>query len=549
MVADRWMTDTPISVRYPVYTRANAGEVLPQPSSPLGWSLVFQPGVVAGWHDCMLRVGTTDESELDPWEVTGLFGGYLYINVALARLFGVRAPGLTPELVDFTYFGDHPDVPPYIAEPWHERPSASELLGAWMTRVLTASDLPELRRERAEADAVRASRPDLRAITDEELVDRARSLVPVVRRLFDRHLEMTAGTSIGAGVLAGIAEALGDPAIALQLITSVGDVDSALPSRAMWNLSRLDPSSEAFRRGFADLVDRFGSRGPNEWDIRSGTWETTPDLARVLVDVMRKMCDDDDPEARNRANATTRAAVADQARDALAGDADTLAQFEAALRSAQLYMAGRERAKTNIIKVVHEIRMAVWELAARNGYTPSELCMLVADELDAFVADPQELRARLTGREEQYLELFELEPPFIIDGTVPALPSWPRRDRSDGREVDTMTPTTAGDVLHGVPGCPGTATGAARVILDPADPLALEPGEILVAPITDPAWTPLFVPAAAVVVEVGAQVSHAVIVSRELGIPCVVSVQGATRRIADGTKLTVDGTSGTVTVL
>jgi phosphoenolpyruvate synthase/pyruvate phosphate dikinase len=108
---------------------------------------------------------------------------------------------------------------------------------------------------------------------------------------------------------------------------------------------------------------------------------------------------------------------------------------------------------------------------------------------------------------------------------------------------------STGDVLHGVPGCPGIVTGTARVILDPANPLSLEPGEILVAPITDPAWTPLFVPAAAVIVDVGAQVSHAVIVSRELGIPCVVSVQHATRRITDGMKLTVDGTTGTITVL
>ena len=64
-------------------------------------------------------------------------------------------------------------------------------------------------------------------------------------------------------------------------------------------------------------------------------------------------------------------------------------------------------------------------------------------------------------------------------------------------------------------------------MLDPSDPAGLEPGDVLVAPITDPSWTPLFVPAAAVVVDVGAQVSHAVIVSRELGIPCVVSVNGA----------------------
>ena len=102
--------------------------------------------------------------------------------------------------------------------------------------------------------------------------------------------------------------------------------------------------------------------------------------------------------------------------------------------------------------------------------------------------------------------------------------------------------------LEGIPGCPGQATGRARVVLDPSDPTALEPGDVLIAPITDPAWTPLFVPAAAVVVDVGAQLSHAVIVSRELGIPCVVSVTGGTRLIPDGAQVTVDGTAGTVTV-
>ena len=93
------------------------------------------------------------------------------------------------------------------------------------------------------------------------------------------------------------------------------------------------------------------------------------------------------------------------------------------------------------------------------------------------------------------------------------------------------------------------AEGTARIVLDPADPSALEPGDVLVAPITDPSWTPLFVPAAAVVVDVGALQSHAVIVSRELGIPCVVSVTGATRRIPDGARVRVDGSAGTVTVL
>jgi pyruvate,water dikinase len=93
------------------------------------------------------------------------------------------------------------------------------------------------------------------------------------------------------------------------------------------------------------------------------------------------------------------------------------------------------------------------------------------------------------------------------------------------------------------------AEGRARVILDPNDPRALGPGDVLVAPITDPSWTPLFVPAAAIVVDVGAALSHAIIVSRELGIPCVVSATDATRRIPDGALVRVDGGTGVVTVV
>ncbi len=91
--------------------------------------------------------------------------------------------------------------------------------------------------------------------------------------------------------------------------------------------------------------------------------------------------------------------------------------------------------------------------------------------------------------------------------------------------------------------------GGPRIVLDPADPNGLEPGDVLVAPLTDPAWTPLFLPAAAVVVNVGALMSHAMIVSRELGIPCAVSVEGATDRIPEGALVEVDGAAGTVTIL
>ena len=568
----RWITDTVPSARFPLYTRANAGEVLPDPVSPLAWSLVWEPGVVMGWADTQVSVGTFDREDMDPVlpEVVGCFGGYLYINAAMARIFGVRAPGLSPEMIDYVYFGQHPDVPPYVAEPWHESEESSARVGRWMGEVLVADDLPHLRADRDEAAAARASRPDLGTVTDEELVARARSFVPLIRRLFERHLEVTAGTAIGTGVLGAVGAALGDDRLPLTLVSGVGDVDSAVPTHDLWALSRqarvapelmtafdgpsdglaarvqavAGPEADAFRAAFATFVREQGSRGPNEWDIRSDTWETEPALALALIERLRLADDSAAPEARSAANVATREAATARVEEALAGDPAALAQFRAGLHSAHLYLAGRERTKTTIIRVIHEVRMAVRELGARHGYPPSATCMLLADELDAFVNEPDELAPRLAAREQQYLTLFDLEPPFIVDGAVPPLDSWARRTTTARAGA-----VAVGTVLTGVPGCPGQATGRARVVLHPSDPAGLEPGDVLVAPITDPSWTPLFVPAAAVVVDVGAQVSHAVIVSRELGIPCVVSVNGATATIPDGAVVTVDGSSGTITVI
>ncbi len=106
-----------------------------------------------------------------------------------------------------------------------------------------------------------------------------------------------------------------------------------------------------------------------------------------------------------------------------------------------------------------------------------------------------------------------------------------------------------GETLTGIAGSPGVVEGRARVILDPADPGALEPGEIMIAPNTDPGWTPLFMTAGAVVVNVGGQISHAVIVSRELGLPCAVSVADATERIPEGATIELNGQSGEVRII
>jgi pyruvate,water dikinase len=168
--------------------------------------------------------------------------------------------------------------------------------------------------------------------------------------------------------------------------------------------------------------------------------------------------------------------------------------------------------------------------------------MLLADEVDDFLVDPATYTDKLAEREVDYQSLYQLDPPYIVNGAAPPLSTWRRRGEGD------VTPVRVGDVLKGVAGSPGEATGRARIMLDLSDPSVLEPDDILIAPSTDPSWTPLFLVAGAVVTDIGAVGTHAVIVSRELGIPCVPSIADATRRIPDGATITVNGSLGTVTV-
>jgi pyruvate,water dikinase len=100
--------------------------------------------------------------------------------------------------------------------------------------------------------------------------------------------------------------------------------------------------------------------------------------------------------------------------------------------------------------------------------------------------------------------------------------------------------------LTGMGVSPGRITGTARVVTDPRFGAYIEPGEILVAPVTDVAWTPLFAQAGGLVVEVGGLLSHGSIVAREYGVPTVVGVAGATRSIRTGDRISVDGSTGRV---
>ncbi|MDH3678458.1 MAG: PEP-utilizing enzyme [Acidimicrobiia bacterium] len=573
----RWIEDNELSEKWPFWTRANVGEVLPEPPSPLGWDLVWEEDTLAGWYDCAVdRMGYGDVG-MNPRrpEVAGMFGGYAYLCATGIRLFGVRTPGMTAEDIDLAYFGDHPDVPPYVHEDWHDSAEGTAMLAGWLGWVMGTMEQDELEADRLDGLAARESRPDLTMLTDAELLARARSFKSLVRRMFNQHINQSGAASVGPGVIGTVCAALGQPTTAMKLFAGLGGVDSAAPSYAMWELSRQvrsssslttlfdlgvvglanrirrseDPAAAAFSAGLDAFLASFGSRGPNEWDIHAHTWETDPDLALAAIDRMRLAGDDTSPLVENEVREQERERLSAELVEALAADPETQGQFQAALASAKVFVPGRERSKTTIIRVIHEVRMAVWELgrravAAGHVDEPRDICLLFEDELERAIAGELDgIREIVAQRQAHHDWLRSLEPPFIINGAVPANTEWPKRGESS---VDVAR---SGDSLVGNPGCPGVYRGRARVVLDPSDPTVLKPGDVLVAPMTDPAWTPLFVTAGAVVVDVGAALSHAIIVSRELGIPCVVSATDATRKIRDGAEIEVDGSTGVVTLL
>ncbi len=574
-MVERWIADSDLSTRYPIYTRANVGEVFPDPVTPL-----TRDGGIwlaeLGWRDAWERLGAFDQDEFDAHEIEqlGIAGGYCYLNASLIRLFGERAPGLSAAAMDEQFFGTQPGIPPYEEQPGDVDLAKTEKIGRTFGWALTAEDLPELIDDQIATKRLRDQRPDLGVLTDRELSDRYFSLLDAhFRDLFAHHIFMSYMATLPVGILTAMAVAVGDPSLMMRLIGGLGEVDSAAPSMAMWDMGRVVADSPAlmaeFDTGLVDLHERlralpdesavklcsmideflynFGSRGPNEWEMRSPTWETQPDLALAAVDRMRLSPEGAAPMNQNSRMATDREELEAQLAEALKDDPETQGTFLAAVRAARVFLPGRERSKTNAIRMLHECRMTLRELGKRmverGAFDEVEdFGMLRKAEYDDFLADPSAFTSTIRARREQYKVLQALEPQFVFVGE-PDIDAWPRRDEI---HVARLGP---GESLIGMSGCPGVAEGRARVILDSHDPTALEPGDILVAPITDPSWTPLFVPAAAVVVDVGALQSHAIIVSRELGIPCVVSATGATRAIPDGAMVRVDGSTGTVTVL
>lgn len=575
----RWITDTDTTERFPLYTRGNADEVGPQPFSPLTWTLAWEQGAAPGTADGWVNLGgfRADEFRWPVPEVFGCWGGYFYNQVSVGRVFGVRMPGGSPDAIDQAYFGGRPDVPAYVPDPRDDDPELSGRLAGTMEWVLSTQQVPFLDTFVEQVHRWATERPDLRGLDDAALVAHGRAANHRLRLTWDVYARVVIAASVGPGVAQALASAMGRPEQALALFTSLGGVATASTSYEVWRLSRLVRRSTAvtaaFDGGVPGLMDRLratgaadgerfaeafdglladhGHRGPNEWDLMSDTWLTRPELALSMIDQVRHQSDDRAPQARSGDGTALRESATAELLELSAGDPQAHGTLTMAIHSGQLFYRLREAGKDAAVRVMLEAKLPFHELGRRwtaSGALaePGDVFMLLESELDDAVADPMAWRSRLADRSVQFATLADREPPYTVchGESVPPIADWPSR-----RAVGAAGRPVAAGRLLGIGVSPGVVTGRARVVGDLSEAAALEPGDILVCATTDPSWVPLFMVAGGVVCEIGAQASHAAIVSRELGVPCVVSVAGATSQLSEGDLVRLDGTAGTVDVV
>lgn len=305
-----------------------------------------------------------------------------------------------------------------------------------------------------------------------------------------------------------------------------------------------DEAERAFLARLDDWLTRYGDRRAEELKLESPTFREEPrPLLRLLLAARAH-----DVGALQGRSAARRAQAEEQAHEALAGHPLRRLLVGVSLALARRSVRWREASRLRRSRGFGGIRYLFVELGrrlaeARVIRAPDDIFFLETDEVLQAIkgcAPPDDLPALVETRRARLDEFARLRPRerFPTRGIVAAHPVPPR----------PPPPPTVDGALRGIPCASGVARGRALVVRDPRSAPETA-GRVLVAETTDPGWVFLLAPAAALVVEKGSLLSHTAIIGRELGVPTVVNVPGATERIPDGALVEVDGSSGEVRVL
>lgn len=520
--------DTSVHPNWQVFTAANTSEAFPGPMTPLSLELAVEALRAAGAQAAeVLRIDGELGRALRE-EPVGSFGHGIYANLSIVYAMGTVMPGGGASAWQDMLFGTGggADVPTF------EAPRTLEMLKRLSLAAVQLSgfgreirDIESHARRSAHDGAYYAKLSDaqlhsrLRRTRDEvanawAASAQASSFVVPLMGLIEKQGGKGFATRIRGGtdglVSAGVARgthALAAMARADPLIGQTLQDNSA--AVALVILRRERPR---FVAKLDEVVAEYGHRGPRETELSNAVFADAPER---LLDVVAKML--------------------------LAQQRVTDAPPKFGLRLKVLAALGarfqrlRETARDTTIRLTHQYRLIAREIGSRLAArgvieSPDDVFYLVRDELKNPPADVKALIARRRA-ERQRLEIHRPPLNFVGEWTP---------DAADQREL------MPGKSLHGSAVSAGLAKGPVRVLtVDSMD--ELEPGEVLVTAFTDTGWTPFFAYAAAVIVDTGGEMSHAAVVAREFGIPCIVGTLTGSKVLKTGHVVEVDGASGVVT--
>ena len=533
--------DTPIDPRFPTYLATNLSEALPGPFSPSSASVTVKGlrafGAITARR---LRPGGLIQREM-AMRTVGVFAHRLYGAITTAHFMAETVPFVKPETVirQSQFFGPSVASAPIYSEQQlpHQSGGALGLLRTVRNLGVFGANLAGLttgaaRDTRDYIDDIdyleELAAGDLSQLADERL----QSLILLARDSVIDGWVLASGSFMAFAALSVILRGLNGR----DMVLPVGqELASAQPLSAVYRLAdaaQRDPDVARILASRGDHLDELsakapefhaavlaelkliGHRGPAEVEMRSSSYADDPEL---LIRMVAKSLHT--PRRRE----TDQPAIPLRARPV------------AVLAAHQL--RDREVRRDRMVRAIWLLRNLLRELGRRlvnSGVfeAADDVFYLLVDELDARPADVAGLVAR---RRAEQRRLVGIVPPPVFSG------DW----RASGLATGVLAP---GQALTGVGVCGGRIRGRVRIV-KPETIDDLEAGEILVAEVTDVGYTAAFSYAGAVVTELGGPMSHAAVVAREFGIPCVVDVQDATRRLPPGALVEVDGTSGTIEVL
>lgn len=531
-------TPNPVHMRSSPSTRwttVNFAEAIQGVQKPLSWGM-WDLSMETSVRRTFGAIGVMRPGEVPPpasadERMSGIFYGRVAGNIEVFRRVGDGMPGSSGDMIEEKLFGKTPGG--------GSRKTAAD----YLRYPIVAVKMPRAaRRAPRELPRMRAAHGDWwrSSVLDTPPNDLA-SAQALLRQAAEQfiavgeiHATATLLASALLDELAALAErSTGDRALAMDLATGYGSMEETALIRDLWDASH-------GRLEVEEVIRRHGYHGPDEGDLSSRTWREDRAPLEALLRSYAKKSSFEDPSVRE-ARQLERRRVADAA--LLAGlPRARRPGARLVMRLAKAYIPLREIGKASFLHALDAARCAAraggQALAADGVLTdPEDVFFLTFEE---FLRPPADACAIVEERRERHARYEQVELPPSWTGNPEPVPVGGETtdDQADREPVSTLT---------GIGVVGATVTGTARVVLDPMD-ADLDDGDILVCRTTDPSWTPLFMLADALVIDTGGAMSHGAIVARELGVTCVINTVTGTRDIPDGATITVDGSTGTVTV-